>query len=136
MTIPRWPSPAGSWPFSDRIPHELQVLFCIFVHFRLTASSRGVGERGTGGKVAEDRTGTDLDERPLYLLFTEPGDSCGQINPFSPARRRPTVDHSLVPRGTRRHPLQACLPDGHQPQCLSLSFLRSDRENKRRIIFT
>ena len=50
---------------------------------------------------------------------------CGQINPFSPARRRPTVDHSLVPRGTRRHPLQACLPDGHEPQCLSFPYPRT-----------
>ena len=29
--------------------------------------------------------------------------------------------HSLVAGGAQRHWLQACLPDGHQPQCLSLS---------------
>ena len=37
---------------------------------------------------------------------------------FFPTRRRPTVDHSLVPRGAQRQWLQACLPDGRQPQCL------------------
>ncbi len=36
-----------------------------------------------------------------------------------PARRRPTVDHSLVAGGAQRHQFQACLPDGHQTQCLS-----------------
>ena len=33
-------------------------------------------------------------------------DSCGQINPFLPARRRPTVDHSLVAGGAQRQGLQ------------------------------
>ena len=32
--------------------------------------------------------------------------------------------HSLVAGGAQRHWLQACLPDGHQPQCLSLSRAR------------
>ncbi len=53
-----------------------------------------------------------------YLLCTETGDSCGESNPFPPTRRRPTVDHSLVAGGAQRQWLQACLPDGHQPQCL------------------
>src|SRR5271165_4837518 len=34
------------------------------------------------------------------------------------ARRRPTVDHSLVAGGAQRQWLQACLPDGHKPQCM------------------
>ena len=56
---------------------------------------------------------------PLFLLCTEPGDSCGKSNPFPPTRRRPTVDHSLVAGGAQRQWLQACLPDDNQPQCLS-----------------
>src|SRR5271166_706222 len=56
---------------------------------------------------------------PLFLLCTEPGDSCGKSNPFPPTHRRPTVDHSLVAGGAQRQWLQACLPDGNQPQCLS-----------------
>ena len=69
------PGPAGSgraqtpprWLLPDtdrRIPHELQGPI---LHFRTlpsaTASSRGVGEPGTGAKVVKDRTGPDLDER-------------------------------------------------------------------------
>ena len=56
---------------------------------------------------------------PLSHYVTEPGDSCGQINPFLPTRRRPTVDHSLVGRGAQRQALRARLPDGHKPQCPS-----------------
>ena len=74
------------------------------------------GESGTGAKVAKDRTGPDLDERPSISLFTEPGDSCRQINPFSPTRRRPTVDYSLVAGDAQRHQFQACLPYGHHAQ--------------------
>ena len=58
-------------------------------------------------------------EAPLSQYVTEPGDSCGQIHPFLPTRRRPTVDHSLVGGGAQRHALRACLPDGHKPQCPS-----------------
>ncbi len=36
---------------------------------------------------------------PLFQYGTKPGDSCGQINRFFLARRRPTVDHSLVAGG-------------------------------------
>ena len=39
------------------------------------------------------------------------------VPPRSPPR---TVDHSLVAGGAERQWLQACLPDGHQPQCLSV----------------
>jgi hypothetical protein len=42
-----------------------------------------------------------------------------KIDPFSPTRRRPTLDHSLVAGGAQRQWLQACLPDGHRPQCPS-----------------
>ena len=37
---------------------------------------------------------------------------------FLPARRRPTVDHSLVAGGAQRQGLQTCRPDAHQPECL------------------
>src|SRR5271157_4433692 len=119
----RTPVPKTAWrsyPVNNsypRLPHELQGPI---LHFRTlpsaTASSRGVGEPGTGAKVAKDRTGPDLDERPSISLFTEPGDSCGQINPFSPTRRHPTIDYSLVAGDAQRHQLQACLPYGHHAQ--------------------
>ena len=55
----------------------------------------------------------------LYIQYiTEPGDSCGEINPLFLARRRRTLDHSLVAGGAQRQSLQACLPDGHTAQCL------------------
>ena len=73
----------------------------------------------TDSRFAKDRTGPDLDERPLYIHYvTEPGDSCGKIKPFFPTRHRPTVDHSLVAGGAQRQWLQARLPDGHTAQCL------------------
>ncbi len=53
--------------------------------------------------VDKERTGPDLDERVVYIQFvTEPGNFFSQINPFLPARRRPTVDHSLVAVGAQR----------------------------------
>src|SRR5271166_4399354 len=56
---------------------------------------------------------------PLYIQYvTEPGDSCGKINPFLLTRCRPTVDHSLVAGGAQRQSLQSRLPDGHTAQCL------------------
>ena len=73
----------------------------------------------TNRRIDKCRTEPDLDEQRVYIQYvTEPGDSCGQINPFLPARRRPTVDHSLVAGGTQRQSLQACLQDGHTAQCL------------------
>jgi hypothetical protein len=54
----------------------------------------------------------------LYIQYvTEPGDSCGKINPFLPTRCRPTIEHSLTAGDAQRQWLQARLPDGHQPQC-------------------
>jgi len=36
-------------------------------------------------RIGEDRTGPDLVEWPLYIQYvTEPGDSCGKVNPFFP----------------------------------------------------
>ncbi len=73
----------------------------------------------TDSRFAKDRTGPDLDERPLYIHYvTEPGNSCGKIKPFFPTRHHPTVDHSLVAGGAQRQWLQARLPDGHTAQCL------------------
>src|SRR5271157_5524217 len=55
----------------------------------------------TDRRIEKDRTGPDLDERPIHIQYvteiqhvTEPGNFFGQINPFLPARRRPTVNHS------------------------------------------
>ena len=75
----------------------------------------------TDRRIAKDRTGPDLDEHPPILL-------CHRTRRFLrtnqtilplPARRRRTVDHSLVAGSAQRHQFQACLPNGHQPQCLS-----------------
>ena len=50
-------------------------------------------------------------EPPVALVCHRMDDSCGQINPFFPARRRPTVDRSLVAGGAQRQGLQTC-PNG------------------------
>src|SRR5271157_6150183 len=55
----------------------------------------------------------------VYIQYvTEPGNCFGQLNPFFLARRRPTVDHSLVAGGPQRQGLQTGRPDAHQTQCL------------------
>ena len=62
----------------------------------------------TDRRIGKDRTGPDLDERPLYLV-------CHRTRRFLrtksilffPARRRPTVDHSLVAGGAQLRLLQA-----------------------------
>src|SRR5271157_4760584 len=89
-------------------------------------SSRAVGEPGTGAYVDKDRTGPDLDERSVHFQYvteiqyvTEPGNFFGQINPFLPARRRPTVDHSLMAGGAQRQELQTCLPVRSGSRCAS-----------------
>src|SRR5271157_1775106 len=76
-------------------------------------------------RIVKDRTGPDLDERSVLNQYiteiqyvTEPGSFFGQINPFLPARRRPTVNHSLVAGGAQRQDLQTCRPDAHKPECL------------------
>ena len=55
----------------------------------------------TDRRLDKDRTGPDLDERPSISLCAEPGDSCAQINPFFPTRRRSPVDRSLVAGGAQ-----------------------------------
>ena len=72
----------------------------------------------TDHPIAKNRTGP-ISTNGLYIQYvTEPGDSCGEINPLFLARRRRTLDHSLVAGGAQRQSLQACLPDGHTAQCL------------------
>ena len=57
--------------------------------------------------IDKERTGPDLDEHPVYIQYvTEQGDFFGQFNPFLPARRRPTVDQSLVAGGAQRQGLR------------------------------
>ena len=53
----------------------------------------------------------------LFKHGTKPGDLDGKNHPFVLARRRRTLDHSLVAGGAQRQSLQACLPDGHTAQC-------------------
>ena len=65
----------------------------------------------TDSRIVKDRTGPDLDERPLYIQYvTEPGDSCGKINPFLPARRRSPLTILSWPEALNAKRLQAaCL---------------------------
>ena len=65
----------------------------------------------------ERSNGPDLAERTLYLIMHRARQFLRKIQSVPPTRRRPTVDHSLVAGGAQRQWLQACLPDGHQPQC-------------------
>jgi hypothetical protein len=71
----------------------------------------------TDRRIAKDRMGPIWPSGPSILLCAEPGGSCGKSNPFPLTRCRPPTEHSLVAGGTRRHRLQACLPDGHTAQC-------------------
>ncbi len=96
------------------LPMNYRVSFCIFVHFYLPPPvHEASGIRAPAQRLPKTERALISTSGPSISLFTEPGDSCGQINPFLPTRRRPTVDHSLVAGGAQRHQLQACLPDGH-----------------------
>jgi len=65
-----------------------------------------------------ERGPISTNDHSIIQYITEPGDSHGEINPLFLARRRRTLDHSLVAGGAQRQSLQACLPDGHTVQCL------------------
>ena len=70
-----------------------------FSRWRLHATDRRIGK---------DRTGPDLDERPLYLSMSpKQAIPAEKINPFLPTRCRPTVDHSLAAEDAQRQWLQA-----------------------------
>ena len=94
---PLAPRPALVPGTNRRISLELQDLI---PHFRAlpsaTASSRAVGEPGTGAEVVKDRTEPVLDKRSVYIKYvTEPGSFSGQINPFLPlAAARPLTIRS------------------------------------------
>ncbi len=48
----------------------------------------------TDHRIGKDRTGPDLDERPLYFQYAPSQTiSADKINLFLPTRRRPLVDH-------------------------------------------
>ena len=65
-------------------------------------------------RIPKDRTGPDLDERPLYLSMSPNQAIVAEKSiRFFPARRRSTVDHSLVPSGARGRWFRACLPGGY-----------------------
>ncbi len=53
-------------------------------------SSRAVGEPGTGAYVAKDRTGPDLDERPLYFIMSPnraiPAEKSNRSSPLAAAQ--------------------------------------------------
>jgi hypothetical protein len=91
----------------------------------------------TDRRFVKDRTGSNLDERPLYIEYvTEQGDSCGKIKPFFPTRRRRTPGHSLVARGAQRQSLQACLPDGAMPVLCLLSLISRNSPRKLRMVYS
>src|SRR5271157_1515584 len=57
----------------------------------------------TNRRFVKERTGPDLEERPVCIQYvTESGDLFGEIKLFLPARRRPTVEHSLEARDVQR----------------------------------
>src|SRR5271157_1068440 len=68
--------------------------------------------------LAKTERGPTSTSGPSFSLCAEPGDSIGQIHPVLPIRRRSPVGGSLLATGARGQWLQACLPDGYQPQCL------------------
>jgi hypothetical protein len=83
----------------------------------------------TDPRFVKDRTGSNLDERLLYIQYvTEPGDSCGKINPFLPARCRPTIEHSLAAGDAQRQWLQA--PTGWPSAAMSVLSLISPSSPK------
>ena len=55
-----------------------------------TASSRAVGEPGSGAEILKDWTGPDLDERSVHIQYiTETGNSSDKsicLSPFAAAR--------------------------------------------------
>ena len=51
---------------------------------------------GTDRRIAKTERGPISTSGPSISLCAEPGDSCAQINPFLPTRRRSPVDRSLV----------------------------------------
>ncbi len=52
----------------------------------------------TDRRIGKNRTGPDLDKRPLYFSMSpKQAIRADKINPFLPTRRCPTVDHSLAP---------------------------------------
>ena len=96
-----------------RIPHELQDLilhssYTSVCHRQLTGR-RGPGHR-RGGCQRPNGTRSRRAGRP-YSVYHRNRQFFGQINPSLPARRRPTVDHSLVAVGAQRQGLQTCRPD-------------------------
>ena len=57
---------------------------------------------------------------PFLLVWHQIGRTLRTNQSVLPARRRPTVDHSLVAVGAQRQGLQTCRPDGrHKPESLS-----------------
>src|SRR5208337_4013933 len=99
---PGWP-PTSTWPLFSRPtpppprpppPQRGQVLRRPPPPWLLPA---------TDNRIGKDRTGPDLDDRPLSIQYvTKSGDSRGKINPFLPTRYRPTVKHSLAAADAQR----------------------------------
>ena len=95
-TIPTHHPASGVRPMQT-LPHWLQPVTC--------------------WRIKKERTGPIPTGGSAILVCAMPSDSCGKNHPFSATCRRPTVDHSLVAGGDQRHPLEACLADGHRPEC-------------------
>src|SRR5208337_1377629 len=101
-TPERWVVSTVPWPLFSRLrPHASRST---------TPDQRGqvvrrpspAGYSDTNRRIAKNRTGPDLDGRPLYLSMSQDG-QFHRTNPsFFLARRRPTVDRSLLAGGAKR----------------------------------
>jgi hypothetical protein len=75
----------------------------------------------TAELIKAKRNPISMSGASVFYIFSMPPNQAiptDKLICFFPTRRRPTVDHSLVAGGTRRQWLQACVPDGHKPQCM------------------
>ncbi len=111
LTTVYWPLFTCHWPqFSRHAPLATR-------HYLPRPSPAGYYQPPTA-ELSKSERGPISTSGPSISLCAEPGDSCAQINPVLPTRRRSPVDRSLVAGGAPRQRLEACLPDAHGPQRL------------------
>jgi len=131
---PGWP-PMTTWPLfsrpTPRAPHPTSGV-------RSCADPPRWLLPDTNRRFVKDRTGSNLDERPLYIQYvTEPGDSCGEIDPFfsPPLGTDPhllATDRLLcfllwpgaVAARSARFACRSTMYRSARPSCVSLSFVQ------------
>ena len=118
----RWVVPTLPWPLFSRLtPHASRPTLHVP---RLTSGVRSCADPPPLATachrppIDKDRTGPDLDERPLYFSMSPNqaifADKSIRFSPLAAAHPL-----TVLSRPRRSTPVvQACLPDGHQPQCL------------------